>query len=540
MRKILRRLVKRLPLSLQQKIRSYARRFPSVGWSARPLPIVKIRPADVSQMNRDIVIEAFESHGVSYSYLGSPRGRITQIAVLSEHKPEALAALRSISGSHWKARLELVNDHRYVDVSDLSLRPDDLRNLKYLKIYGCYEDQSNQGTLRYGRELACDVQFWEQDLSRPEIRLNPQENSLPSSIHTDLLLGEPLLMGGQSISIAPFFFNYPRLGDIAFPVDAVYLWVDGEETQWRETFNQYSKEPLANHYGGALDERFRQIEELRYSLRSLDMFAPWIRKVYVVTAGQRPSFLFSDDRLIFIDHSAIAHDARCLPTFNSDAISSWISRIDGLSEHFLYINDDMFFGRSIRPELFFTAAGQVRTFSTGRTRPAGPISADDSLPDAKAKNLFHLVEQHFGRRPREIVRHTPYPMSKEMTQIVGRELEEALEITRRNRFRQPNDVPIEQAVHFISQILGLGVPSTISYGYANITTQKGLAEFARIVRRRNKDVFCLNDAPEEGSAVPPVDLIRRQLEILFPVPSRWEIVAEDPQMPSLLLSHKLD
>ena len=131
-------------------------------------------------------------------------------------------------------------------------------------------------------------------------------------------------------------------------------------------------------------------------------------------------------------------------------------------------------------------------------------------------------------------------MSKEMTQIVGRELEEALEITRRNRFRQPNDVPIEQAVHFISQILGLGVPSTISYGYANITTQKGLAEFARIVRRRNKDVFCLNDAPEEGSAVPPVDLIRRQLEILFPVPSRWEIVAEDPQMPSLLLSHKLD
>ena len=523
MKIILRRLAKLLPLSIRQKIVGFIRRFSSAGWSATPLPIVRIRPADVSRVNRDIVIEVLDTHSVSYSYLGTSGGLVTQIAVLSEHKSEALAALTSISGSHWKARIKSVNEYRSVDVSDLPLRPKHLRNLNSLQIYGCYEDHSTQGTLRYGRELACDVQFWEQDLSRPEIRLNPQQNSLPRSIHTDLLLGKQSLVDGQSISVAPAFSDHLDLNQIDFPVDAVYLWVDGEDAHWRETFNQYSKEPLANQYGGASQERFRQIEELRYSLRSLDMFAPWIRNVYVVTAGQRPSFLVADDRLVFIDHSAIAHDAGCLPTFNSDAISSWISRIDGLSEHFLYINDDMFFGRSVQPELFFTAAGQVRTFSTGRTRPAGSISPDDSLADAKAKNLFNLVEQHFGRRPREIVRHTPYPMSKEMMQIVERELEEALEITRRNRFRQPNDVPIEQAVHYISQILGVGVASSISYGYANITTQDGLAEFAKIVQQRNKDVFCLNDAPEEGSTVPPVDLIRRQLEILFPVPSRWEI-----------------
>ena len=524
MKIILRRLAKLLPLSIRQKIVGFIRRFSSAGWSAAPGPIDRIRPADVSRVNRDIVIEALDAHSVSYSYLGTSGGLVTQIAVLSEHKSEALAALRSISGSHWKAYLKsAANKCRSVDLSELSLTPKHLRNLKALEIYGCYEDQSPKGTLRYGQELACDLQFWEQDLIRPEIRLNPQQNSLPCSIHTDLLLGKQSLVDGQSISVASAFSDHLDLSHIDFPVDAVYLWVDGEDAHWRETFHQYSKEPLANQYGGASQERFRQIEELRYSLRSLDMFAPWIRKVYVVTAGQRPSFLVADDRLVFIDHSAIAHDAGCLPTFNSDAISSWISRIDGLSEHFLYVNDDMFFGRSVQPDLFFTAAGQVRTFSSPKTRPVGPISADDSLADAKAKNLFNLIELRLGRRPRQIVRHTPYPMSRAVVQIVERELEEALEITRRNRFRQPNDVPIEQAVHFISQILGLGVPSTISYGYAHITTQKGLAEFARIVRRRNKDVFCLNDAPEEGSAVPPVDLIRRQLEILFPVPSRWEI-----------------
>jgi len=523
MKIILRRLAKLLPLSIRRKIVGFIRRFSSAGWSVTPLPIFRIRPADVSRVNRDIVIEALDTHSVSYSYLGTSGGLVTQIAVLSEHKSEALAALRSISGSHWMAYLKSANKCRSVDLSELSLTPKHLRNLHALEIYGCYEDQSPKGTLRYGQELACDVQFWEQDLSRPEIRLNPQQNSLPCSIHADLLLGKQSLVDGQSISVAPTFSGHLDLSQIDFPVDAVYLWVDGEDAHWRETFNQYSKEPLANQYGGASQERFRQIEELRYSLRSLDMFAPWIRRVYIVTDGQRPSFLVADDRLVFIDHSAIAHDAGCLPTFNSDAISSWISRIDGLSEHFLYVNDDMFFGRSVQPDLFFTAAGQVRTFSSPKTRPLGPISADDSLADAKAKNLFNLIELRFGRRPRQIVRHTPYPMSRAVVQIVEGELEEALEITRRNRFRQRNDVPIEQAVHYISQILGIGVASKITYGYANITTQDGAAEFAAIVRLRDRDVFCLNDAPEQGSTAQPVDLIRRQLEILFPVPSRWEI-----------------
>lgn len=81
MKIILRRLAKLLPLSMRQKIVGFIRQFSSAGWSAAPLPIVRIRPADVSRLNRHIVIDALDAHSVSYSYLGTSRGLVTQIVI---------------------------------------------------------------------------------------------------------------------------------------------------------------------------------------------------------------------------------------------------------------------------------------------------------------------------------------------------------------------------------------------------------------------------------------------------------------------------
>ena len=39
----------------------------------------------------------------------------------------------------------------------------------------------------------------------------------------------------------------------------------------------------------ANDSRYASRDELRYSLRSLHAFAPWVRHVYLVTADQVPA-----------------------------------------------------------------------------------------------------------------------------------------------------------------------------------------------------------------------------------------------------------
>ena len=71
--------------------------------------------------------------------------------------------------------------------------------------------------------------------------------------------------------------------------------------------------------------------QLKYSLRSIEMFAPWIRKIFIVTSGQIPNWLkLENQRVAIISHSEIFTDQSDLPTFSSRAIESHLHRISGL------------------------------------------------------------------------------------------------------------------------------------------------------------------------------------------------------------------
>lgn len=49
--------------------------------------------------------------------------------------------------------------------------------------------------------------------------------------------------------------------------------------------------------------RFEDNEELRYSLRSVERHAPWVRHIFIVTNGQIPSWLNLDNpRVTVVSH----------------------------------------------------------------------------------------------------------------------------------------------------------------------------------------------------------------------------------------------
>ena len=80
------------------------------------------------------------------------------------------------------------------------------------------------------------------------------------------------------------------------------------------------------------------------------MYAPWVRNIYLVTDDQVPDWLdTSCPDVKVVSHREIFANQADLPTFNSHAIESQIHRIEGLSEHFLYLNDDFFVGRPLSP-----------------------------------------------------------------------------------------------------------------------------------------------------------------------------------------------
>lgn len=139
-------------------------------------------------------------------------------------------------------------------------------------------------------------------------------------------------------------------------IDFVYLWVDGNDPEWQAKRNAFigktQKKSAVNCEG-----RYADNDELKFSLRSIEMYAPWIRKIFIVTDNQTPKWLdTSNPRIKLVDHKEIM-PPHSLPCFNSCVIEHCIHRIPGLSEHFLYGNDDMFINKPVTPDMFFTADG---------------------------------------------------------------------------------------------------------------------------------------------------------------------------------------
>ena len=139
-------------------------------------------------------------------------------------------------------------------------------------------------------------------------------------------------------------------------IDLVYLWVDGSDPKWVEKRNACIGKPVERS-GVNCEGRYADNDELKYSLRSVELYAPWIRKIFIVTDEQTPRWLdTSNPRIRIVDHKEIM-PAVCLPCFNSSVIEHYLHKIPGLSERFLFANDDTFFNRPVSPEDFFAADG---------------------------------------------------------------------------------------------------------------------------------------------------------------------------------------
>ncbi len=150
--------------------------------------------------------------------------------------------------------------------------------------------------------------------------------------------------------------NEMEMDDKRNGIDLVYLWVDGNDPVWRAKRNAFmgkaQDDSPENCKGRTADN-----DELKYSLRSVEAYAPWIRNVFIVTDGQVPGWLdTSNPRVRVVDLTEIM-PPHCLPCFNSSLIEKFLYRIPGLAEQFLYANDDMFINRPVTAADFFTPEG---------------------------------------------------------------------------------------------------------------------------------------------------------------------------------------
>ena len=142
-------------------------------------------------------------------------------------------------------------------------------------------------------------------------------------------------------------------------IDAVITWVDGNDESHKKKMLPFVEEKKLLDLN-EFRTRFDQVDEIKFTVDSILKFAPFIRNIYIVTDNQIPSFLKSEtDKLKYSNVSIVDHkiifsgDEEYLPTFNCRPIETRLYKIPGLSEHFIYFNDDMFLINPTSPTDFF-------------------------------------------------------------------------------------------------------------------------------------------------------------------------------------------
>ena len=175
-----------------------------------------------------------------------------------------------------------------------------------------------------------------------------------------------------------------------FPIDFVVTWVDMDDPEWKKVFSQYSGRQQ-NEKNGVSEARFRDYGFLKYWFRGIEKFAPWVRKIHFVTSGQTPAWLdTSNPKLHLVDHKDFI-PAEFLPTFNSVVIERYMHRIEGLSEHFVYFNDDFYI---IRP------VGRERFFQNGLPCDIAVFQYNPSWSQwyKTLKNNIRIINRHFDKK----------------------------------------------------------------------------------------------------------------------------------------------
>ena len=371
-----------------------------------------------------------------------------------------------------------------------------------------------------GQRCGVVLEFWETSVDDELVSPRPNRYARRIARGTPTVDAE---VEGVSVRTLPLMAER-TVNECGFAVDVVYTWVDGNDPEW----NAAREERLARLSGTALTRessgraRFVSRDELRYSMRSLHLFAPWVRRIHLVTAGQVPDWLDTGHPMIrVVDHAEIL-PAAALPTFNSHAIETSLHHVPDLTEHFVYVNDDVFLGRPVPPEIFFSPAGLFAAFLS--PTQVGLDDVPGAPPYLKAAwNNRRLLREAFGVVTTNNLAHTPHPHRRSVLDEIERRFPGAVAATAAAPFRSDTDV---------SMLSSLGQ----HYGLATGTAFLGEAEFEFVnlsnsdlsrqlnqLLARGQDFFCLGDHHDYAMSAARLEReLASFLEAYFPVRAPWE------------------
>ena len=289
-----------------------------------------------------------------------------------------------------------------------------------------------------------------------------------------------------------------------YPVDMVYLWC--EDTPARAQLRQEWKEKLGLAKKNLSAEvssvaRFVSNDELKYSLRSVEKYAPWVNKIYIVTDNQVPKWLnLKHPKIKIIDQRDIMPKG-AMPVFSSVPIEYAIPNIQGLSEHFIYANDDMMFANPVKKEDFFKNGKPIYIFSKSLPQKIAP--RQNYL--FTINSAYKLASSRFSKYKalRRESHHNIDPYVKSTMIEVNEKFKKELYNTMRSRFRSNDDIQrifysyyaiLNDKAYYKIQRRGYNMISYLTGKYQRISDYFTIADAPKLKKSLQKlKMFCTND-----------------------------------------------
>lgn len=301
-------------------------------------------------------------------------------------------------------------------------------------------------------------------------------------------------------------------------IDFVLTWVDGSDPNWNSQKEEYKKKEGQMFIKDASTARYRDWDNLRYWFRGIENFAPWVNNIYFVTWGHVPEWLdTSNPKLKIINHKDfIPHEY--LPTFSVNTIENNFHRISGLSEQFVYFNDDMFLIKPTKPTDFFkngkpvdSAILTAHCYSKKETLIMTPIVDIGVINDYfEIKNtiksnffkwfnfkykkgiLQNIILSFCPRFPGMAQHHLPTSLLKSTYNELWEKEKELLNFTCVNKFRSTTDV--NQWLFREWQLAsGNFIPRNVSIGKSFIISKSNKDQVVNYIKGSKGKMICIND-----------------------------------------------
>ena len=330
-------------------------------------------------------------------------------------------------------------------------------------------------------------------------------------------------------------------------IDFVIIWVDGNDNEWQKEKAKYKPSDMLN---SDTPVRYRDWDNLQYWFRGVEKFTPWVNKIHFVTWGHLPAWLdTSNPKLNIVNHRDYIPE-KYLPTFSSHCIELNLHRIKGLSDRFVYFNDDMFILKPMGADEFFKNGMPCDTFGLNCI-----YFGHDSAGHFNGSNI-EVINSEFQRQKRAIQKrdlckwfslkngfrvnlktamlslwewfpgfhydHLPSDFLKQTFEEVWDKYYDVLDKTCSDKFRQESNVN-QWLMKYWQLCKGSYAVRPANTGNAFHVSEENFNEVCRAVYHQQYKLICINDTPRTVDFEHKKDVLNACFKKILPKKSGFEL-----------------